>query len=128
MFFSAPLDLDFMLLEHFATAYPAGSETSEGDTNDGPPDADVAGDAPESGEVAVAAVLGKKGLNPSSIYSESQLDLFIRYRALFLQGSKPSAHLAAMANLTDQQLMTDLPPVMSRLLGRVAGLLAVHAE
>lgn len=129
VFFSAPLDLDFMLLEHFAAAYPGEAETPEGDTSDGSPDQEVEGDPDTgNGDVPVAAVLGKKGLDPSGIYSESQLELLPRYRALFLLGSKPSAHLTAMANLTDHQLMAGLPPVMNRLLGRVAGLLAVHAE
>ena len=109
VFFSAPLDLDFLLLEHFADAYPGEGEVSEGDTSDGSPSGRQAGDPePGNGGAALAAVLGKKGLDPSGVYSASQLQLLERYRTLFLLGSKPSAHLTAMANLTDRELMADL--------------------
>jgi putative ATP-dependent endonuclease of OLD family len=132
VFFSAPLDLDFMLLEHFPDAYPSEAQATEGDTSDGgvttSEPTDASGSDSGASDAAFAQVLGKKGLDPVGIYTPEQIQLLPRYRTLFLLGSKPSAHLTAMASLTDQQLMEGIPPVMSRLLTRAAELLAASSE
>ena len=47
-------------------------------------------------------------------------------RSLFQLGSKPATHLVALSNLTDEQLLESLPPVMERLIGRASDLLTMH--
>jgi hypothetical protein len=152
VFFSAPLDLDFLLLEHYPGAYMSEEDAPEGDTSEvtsrsdqasrpankqsstpeeSPPTAD---DAPEAAGESSAAhglavqVLGRKGLDPTHTYTPAQLALFAQYRSLFQLGSKPAAHLLALSELTDEQLLSGLPPVMQRLIGRASHLLTQHGE
>jgi putative ATP-dependent endonuclease of the OLD family len=73
-------------------------------------------------------VLGQKGLDPTTTYIPSQLALFDQYRSLFQMGSKPAAHLVALSNLTDEQLLDGLPPVMQRLIARASHPLTLHGE
>lgn len=152
VFFSSPLDLDFLLLEHYRDSYMNEDEAPEGDTSDAsldPSDAQqpplehevlsgAAGAPLETGrpstlervvdETLAKQVLGRKGLDPTSSYTPTQLAMFPQYRALFQLGSKPAAHLVALSRLTDDQLLTGLPPVMSRLLERASELLDQYGE
>jgi putative ATP-dependent endonuclease of OLD family len=130
VFYSAPLDLDLLLLEHYRDAYPTEQEAPEGDTSDGSADSNSAdrSDGAEAAEPSFRQVLGRKGLDPTVSYSRDQLDLFPRYRGLFQLGSKPAAHLVALSQLTDEQLLEDLPPVMQRLVKRASQLLEAHGE
>ena len=152
VFFSAPLDLDFLLLEHYQGTYLTEQEAPEGDTSG----AEASGEdatspavpalappedpsSPANGAPAADAetgpdpslskqVLGKKGLDPTNAYTPEQIALFAQYRSLFQLGSKPAAHLIALSKLTDDELLSGLPPVMQRLVARASELLAAHGE
>lgn len=50
--------------------------------------------------------------------------LFDHYRQQFDLGSKPTAHLSALADLTDEQLLDNLPGVLNRLVEHVHTILA----
>lgn len=110
VFFSAPLDLDFSMLAAFPDAYKVE---------------DAERVAPD--DSAVAAVLGKAHA-PKELYSEEELKLFEAYRSRFIKGSKPAAHLAALAELSDAQLLVGLPPSFKRLALEVASRLETHPE
>lgn len=152
VFFSAPLDLDFLLLESYQGVYMTEQEAPEGDTSEDtsqqgetPPPVEHASLKPGAelapGDSATAAageaptdqglarqVLGRKSLDPTGTYTPAQLALFARYRSLFQMGSKPAAHFVALSKLTDEQLLSGLPPVMQRLVVRASALLTVHGE
>ncbi len=98
VFFSAPLDLDFALMEKFPDAY--GIDILDLDD-------------PEEG--TIAAVLGKSHGDVEQ-YSEKLRQYFSKYHELFKLGSKPAAHLAAMATLDDKTLSESMPEAICRML------------
>jgi putative ATP-dependent endonuclease of OLD family len=110
VFFSAPLDLDFSMIDAYPVAY--GDASAER----GHPD-----------EPTVVAVLGKNHA-PTTQYSEEELELFEPYRATFISGSKPAAHLEALAQLSDDQLLERLPPTYNRLIQSLSARLEALPE
>lgn len=94
VYFSEPLDLDFAMLLAFPEAY--GVERDEPD------------------ESTIKAVLGKSH-HDASQYSKDEQKLFNTYHQRFKLGSKPAAHLDALAQLTDEELLADMPASLSRL-------------
>jgi predicted ATP-dependent endonuclease of OLD family len=103
VYFSAPLDLDFAMLVAFPDAY--GVEEDEPD------------------EATIKAVLGKSH-HEASQYSKDEQKLFNTYHQRFKLGSKPAAHIDAMAQLTDEELLADMPESLSRLADAVIAKLA----
>ncbi len=110
VFFSAPLDLDFLMLSRYPSAYELD-------------DTELV--APES--VTAMAVLGKAHA-AVSVYADDELSRFDAYRSRFKVGSKPAVHLAALSRLDDQALVEALPDVLVRLSDRVAKRLAELPE
>ncbi|UYZ72835.1 AAA family ATPase [Moraxella bovis] len=100
VFFSYPMDLDFSMLK----AYPSEFELE--DTKELPD------------EKLIASVLGKSHHKPEQ-YSEDERKLFASYHKLFNLGSKPANHLKALANLTDEELLQNMPEELSRLADKV---------
>lgn len=101
IFFAAPLDLDFSMLRRFPSAYKVTSSEQI---------------APD--DKTLAAVLGKK-YSGKDQYNESLQKLFGSYQQRFKLGSKPAAHLEALATLDDASLKASTPVRLSRLLDRV---------
>jgi putative ATP-dependent endonuclease of OLD family len=110
VFFSSPLDLDFDLLQKFPNAYGVEEEELE-----------------EPEEDVIVAVLGKKHGDPSQ-YTDSRRSTFGAYHSRFKLGSKPAAHLAAMAELDDDEINADMPKAIGRLLDQVEKKLAELPE
>ncbi|MEV0182892.1 AAA family ATPase [Streptomyces sp. NPDC050625] len=107
VFFSHPVDLDLMLMAAYPDAY--GVSPTEPD------------------EATIVAVLGKSHVNEHRLPADVRA-LFTDYHSIFDLGSKPAAHLAALANLNDQQLQEKLPDVLARLVERVRTKLAELPE
>lgn len=94
VFFSYPLDLDFAMLLAYPNAYDVEEEQSD--------------------ESTIKAVLGKSHFNANQ-YSEDELKLFGTYHKSFKLGSKPAAHIDALAKLSDEELLANIPPSLGRL-------------
>lgn len=107
IFFSSPLDLDFMMIEAFAEVYKIDDDERE-----------------EPDEATLKAVLGKKHDVVGNQYTDEQLELFDAYHRRFNLGSKPAWHIRAMAALDDAELAADMPTVMTRLFDHVETVLA----
>lgn len=107
VYFSYPMDLDFAMLLSFPEAY--GVEEDEPD------------------EATIKAVLGKKH-HDASQYSRGEQKLFNTYHQRFKLGSKPAAHIDALAQLTDEELLADMPASLSRLADAVIVKLAELPE
>jgi putative ATP-dependent endonuclease of the OLD family len=101
VFFSAPVDLDYAML----TAYPDAYGVTAADL--------VAPD-----EATITAVLGKSH-GPVEQYGSDELHLFDAYRERFKRGSKPAAHLEALAQMTDAELLKNLPDRYERLVSAI---------
>ncbi|MCD4831740.1 MAG: AAA family ATPase [Anaerohalosphaeraceae bacterium] len=94
VYFSYPMDLDFAML----LAYPEEYE--------------VEVSAPT--ESKIKAVLGDSH-HDSTQYTKNELDLFGTYHKRFKLGSKPAAHIEALATLNDMNLLAEIPPSLGRL-------------
>ena len=101
VFFSSPLDIDFAMIRSFPPNYDVEDDDLE-----------------EPDEKTIAAVLGKEHHGEDQ-YAEDELALFSAYHHRFKLGSKPVAHLSALASLDDETLLADTPEAISRLLDLV---------
>jgi len=110
VFFSAPLDLDMLMIEQFSAAY-------------GIIEADLV--APTNAQLK--AVLGDS-FERVEQYTASQQRLFVGYHKIFKLGSKPVAHINALSSMTDAQLSAAMPPALNRLAEFVTNKLGMIPE
>lgn len=94
VYFSSPMDLDFSMLLAFPDKYGVERETPSDST--------------------VKAVLGDSHHDPAQ-YSKDELELFSSYHKSFKLGSKPAAHINALAHLSDTDLLSSMPESLGRL-------------
>ena len=100
VFFSDPVDLDLMML----AAYPGAYNVEPAKP----------GESIELDQNTIVAVLGKRHVSEDRL-PKDVLALFDDYHNKFDLGSKPAAHLAALTELRDKQLLENLPDVLNRL-------------
>jgi putative ATP-dependent endonuclease of the OLD family len=108
VFFSAPLDIDYLMLQ----AFPMGYQQLI-DGMDGPANKD-----------ARDAVLGDKGV--LDLYTEND-PLMRWYRYLFLGRGKPSTHVRVLGTIPLPQLKNQMPAELRALLNVVAASLSQNA-
>ena len=107
VYFSDPIDIDFMMLEAFPSAY--GGKL---------------GDIPS--DRIITAVLGKTRANEDQLPERTQR-FFHDYHRLFNLKSKPATHLGALSVLSDNELLDGLPHTLKRLVNAVKSQLeSVH--
>lgn len=102
IFFSWQLDLDLSMLIAFPSAYDV---TPEERIN------------PNNGDCK--AVLGKKMVGAAQ-YSVECKRYFIAYHKRFKLGSKPAAHLNALAKISDSDLLTNAPQTLLQMADAIA--------
>lgn len=130
VFFSSPLDIDFLMLEQYKDTYIATLEPAEG------PQLMVS----ESGEKHKKKIIDIESQNMTSLpeyidriekdvkstlkecggdgttYTYEQKRLMIWYTYFFLNRGKPSTHIEALSRIDNEQLKTTMPDVLSRLI------------
>jgi putative ATP-dependent endonuclease of OLD family len=111
VYFSAPLDLDFMMM----TCYPKAYVVKDDELAE--PDADT-----------VKAVLGKNHDVLGEQYTDDGQTYFDAYHQRFKLDSKPTWHIRAMARMDDDALVEDMPDVLDRMFDAVEARLAVLPE
>lgn len=129
VFFSAPLDIDFMMLEQMASEYKKSLDTAEG------PRLEIAeegkkkriliqtieetGTYPTEYEARIKkdikSTLKEEG-GDGSTYSTEQQKLMIWYTYFFLNRGKPSTHIAVLSRLSDEAIKGNIPPVLEHLI------------
>lgn len=102
IFFSYPLDLDFSMLYSFQAAFAAETETPT--------------------ESTIKAVLGKNYFD-STQYNEDECLFFRAYHKKFKLSSKPASHIDALANLSDQDILDNMPKSYSRMIDAIISLI-----
>ncbi|GGW96640.1 ATP-dependent nuclease [Alteromonas halophila] len=107
LYFSSPMDLDFAMVLSYPEAYEALEETPDDST--------------------IKAVLGKNHFE-SNQYSKDELKLFESYHKIFKLGSKPAAHINALAKLTDEDLLETIPESFGRLADYIIEMLSEIPE
>lgn len=123
VYFSSPLDLDFLMLQHYPDAYHGTVGTDEG------PEIPKNGAANYDAKQAavIRAVLKEAGGDGES-YKPEEVTAFYWYRYLFLTRGKPTTHLKALSGLTPKEIRTSCPPVLKRLVKKMRGKLTRPAE
>ncbi|AJS58269.1 ATP-dependent nuclease [Paenibacillus sp. IHBB 10380] len=118
VFYSAPLDLDFLMLETFPDAYkktvPRGPSI--------PSRADDLQNYNKKIKGGIIAAL-KNEKSTGYTYTEKQHELMVWYNTLFLGRSKPSTHIEALLKIDDDDLLIFMPEVFTKLVERVKELL-----
>ncbi|WP_416761842.1 ATP-dependent nuclease [Roseateles sp. So40a] len=99
VFFSAPLDLDYSMLQAYFPAYTVLEPGMAG---------------PRTGIDARDAVLGEGGNHAA--YPADQDVALLWYRYLFLGRGKPSTHVRALSRLSDEQLRASAPKFLKDLI------------
>lgn len=97
VFFSTPLDLDFMMMRAYPKAYRIKDD-----------------DLLEPDESSIVTVLGKRN-DLADQYSSEEQNLFDAYHTKFQLGSKPTWHLGAMASIDNKDLLSSMPEVLMRM-------------
>lgn len=130
VFFSAPLDIDFMMLEQMTAEYKKTLDASEGPRIDvlenGTKKRVRIGSVEESGKQCqeyddrvkkdVRNALKEEG-GDGHTYSEEQQRLMIWYTYFFLNRGKPSTHIEALSQMDEETIKNMIPPVLGRLIG-----------
>jgi putative ATP-dependent endonuclease of the OLD family len=123
VFFSKPLDLDFIMLRAFSSAYEATAETGDGPEI---PEDDL--EFQKERKRAIRAVLKRAG-GDGETYTEDEIKAYFWYRYLFLGRGKPSTHILALSKLEDEELKNGAPKVLLRLVNKIRqGLAAAEAK
>lgn len=117
VFFSSPLDLDFAMLGAFPGVYQGQAPPNGGPRlpEDGP-ERDAAMRARM--RQVLASDPKKAPAELGSSYSEEEVERFTWYKYLFLDGSKPVAHLRALVALDGTPWHDTVPPFLRALLVR----------
>lgn len=116
VYFSTPLDLDFMLLRAYPEEYQSLAPAGKG------PRVPL---VPAARKLRIAratrAVLGADGGTGEGYVGADKL-LFPWYSYFFISGSKPAKHAEALAALDDSEILSRCPPVLKRLVERIESL------
>ena len=94
IYFSTPLDLDFAMLEAYPEAYKVTLKSPT--------------------KTTINIVLGDSH-HCAEQYSKKQKELFETYKSYFKNGSKPANHLEGIANISDENLVKNMPESYKRL-------------
>lgn len=136
IFFSSPLDIDFLMLENFEEEYKAILSKKEGPRirkkneeenttimiQDIENELSISSEYQERITCDVQNTLkecGGKGIT----YSDQQKRLMVWYNYFFLNRGKPSTHISVLSQLDDSDLTTNTPSVISRLIDTARKLL-----
>lgn len=117
VFYSAPLDLDFLMLKHYPDFYKKAVPSGGGPRI---PDKSKALQEFEAKvESAVRASLKSedaKGLN----YTDEQKELMIWYNYHFLGRGKPTTHLQVLSEMKDSEIKDNLPVIFKEIFERIS--------
>lgn len=129
VFFSSPLDLDFMMLECFGDYYKSILSVNEGPRIDGIGKIyDIESSQITSKEYNqrikkdVHSSLKESG-GKGDTYSKKQKQLMIWYNYFFLNRGKPSTHFLALSKIDDDKLKSDAPTVLKRMIKKIEDIL-----
>ena len=122
VFFSAPLDLDFLMLEKFGNKYKLSLENTEGPRIEKIGKIiDIEKIEPHSDEYKeriakdVSNSLKDCG-GDGSTYTFQQQQLMVWYNYFFLNRGKPSTHLLALSKTEDAELAANIPDIIGKII------------
>lgn len=123
VYYSYPLDLDFLMLKAYKDNYTAKSSYPKGG---GPQIPDEISDSDEYETyrmVAIEATL-KDANATGELYSEEDKDLMIWYKYHFLGRGKPVTHIQVLSQIDDKLMKKKLPDVFKNIFDRIGEILS----
>ncbi len=125
VFFSKPLDLDFLMLESYGDFYKSIVQSSEGPRIPGKGKIkDLEIENPTCVEYNkriledIRNALKECG-GDGSTYTDKQRQLMVWYNYFFLNRGKPSTHILALSNIKTDELVSNTPSVIKKILEAV---------
>ena len=124
IFFSSPLDIDFLMLEHYGDVYKSLLHEKEGPrimVNDCQKyiiDIEKSNTYYQEYNQRITDDIQHTLKNcggDGKTYSESQKKLMVWYTYFFLNRGKPSTHIEALSRISDITLMSTMPDVFKRM-------------
>lgn len=129
VFFSTPLDIDFLMLEHFGDVYKSLLGKKEGPRL-------MVKEKGKSIQKYIKDIEGMESAYPEYLeritddvrhslkecggdgktYSEEQKKLMVWYTYFFLNRGKPSTHIEAFSKISDKMQSSKMPPVFVRMI------------
>lgn len=125
VFYSYPLDLDFLMLTSYEQFYKKAIPKGGGAKIPDPEKSKIAFD--EKVDAAVKATL-KSEKAEGGQYNDEQKALMIWYNYHFLGRGKPTTHIEAMSLMTDLEIKENLPPVFTEVFNRIKELLEIATD
>ncbi len=130
VFFSSPLDIDFLMLENFEDEYknilskkegPRIIKKDEDDKNITVKIQDIENESLNSPEYQNRVKCDVKNSlkecgGDGITYSDKQKKLMVWYNYFFLNRGKPSTHISVLSQLDDLDLLRNMPSVINRLI------------
>lgn len=127
IFFSSPLDIDFLMLEIFEDSYKYILSENEGPRlkidGESKPIKELGDELFESKEYnsrikdSVHATLKKEG-GKGDTYTDNQQKLMIWYNYFFLGRGKPTTHISMFANIDEEKLKKSTPEVIKKIIAK----------
>ncbi len=123
VFFSAPLDLDFAMLEAFPEIYQSLTPDSGGPRVPEEESADYENAVRQRMLQVLVSDYKKPPAALGNTYTPEQQKLFVWYKYLFVDGSKPVNHMRALLKIKDEDLRSKAPQTLRNLIDRARRIL-----
>lgn len=120
IFYSSPLDLDFLMLAHYPNFYKSAIPKNGGPQI--PDKVEKNEDFIKKLRTAIQATLKSENAIAET-YSEEEKELMIWYNYHFLGRGKPTTHIQTLSSMTDDDLKNNMPPVFSEIFERISTIL-----
>ncbi|WP_407480470.1 ATP-dependent nuclease [Elizabethkingia miricola] len=120
IFYSNPLDLDFLMLTHYPEFYKKAIPK-----NGGPQIPDETTEIEKFKEKVTASIQAtlKSEKATAETYSEDEKKLMIWYNYHFLGRGKPTTHIQVLSSMTDEEIKDNLPKVFTEIFDTISSLL-----
>lgn len=118
VYFSYPLDIDFMMLEKFPSQYKKLNSNQNGPSIPKEEDDKYK----ENTQIAIASVLKKKkkeDIEAIHLEPRESYDSYFWYRYLFLGQGKPTSHINALSQLTQKEILDNCPETLKKMMDSV---------
>lgn len=123
VFYSSPLDLDFLMLTHYPEFYKAAIPKGGG------PQIPDKIKNPKGFEkkvsIAVQATLKSEDATGET-YSQDEKELMIWYYYHFLGRGKPTTHIQVLSSMSNEEIKENLPPVFTEIFERISSILKTY--
>lgn len=135
VYFSFPLDVDFMMLENYRDDYIATISDSEGPrlksngTTKKFTDINDTDRMLKEFKERIVHDVGRTLKNDDATghtYSDEQKELMVWYNYFFLNRGKPSTHIAVLSQISDDKLIEHSPEVLTRMISAAKEIILGH--